>query len=167
MDLHHWLKRINFGKYKYVLIVLAVGMVLMMLPDTNEKERTVATESIKQQLNGENTEQRLEKILAQINGAGNVKVMLSILQGERTIYQTDINNSSTPQGSDSRVQTVLITDSSRNQTGLIQQTDPPLYQGAIVLAQGGNDPVVKLAIVDAVSKVTGLGADRIAVLEMK
>jgi stage III sporulation protein AG len=63
--------------------------------------------------------------------------------------------------------TVIITDSSRNESGLIRQVNPPVYLGAIVLCQGGDRPSVRLAIVDAVSKVTGLGADRISVLKMK
>jgi stage III sporulation protein AG len=36
-----------------------------------------------------------------------------------------------------------------------------------VVCQGADDPVVKLLIVDAVSKVTGLGADKISVMKMK
>ena len=93
--------------------------------------------------------------------------MVSVAQGERTIYQTDTTYSQGENDTDSRTQTILVTDGGRNQTGLIHQVNPPTYQGAIVLAQGGDNPVVKLAIVDAVSKVTGLGADRISVLKMK
>jgi hypothetical protein len=63
--------------------------------------------------------------------------------------------------------TILTTDSDRNQTGLIHQKNPPVYRGAVVLTQGADDPAVKLAIVDAVGKATGLGADKIAVLKMK
>ena len=61
----------------------------------------------------------------------------------------------------------MITDSNRNETGLIHQRNPPKYQGAIILAMGADDPAVKLAIVDAVSNVTGLGADKISVLKMQ
>jgi stage III sporulation protein AG len=39
--------------------------------------------------------------------------------------------------------------------------------GAIVLCQGADVPSVRLAIVDAVSKVTGLVANQISVLKMK
>jgi stage III sporulation protein AG len=39
--------------------------------------------------------------------------------------------------------------------------------GAIVVCQGGDQPTVRLAILDAVSKVTGLGADKISILKMK
>ena len=58
-------------------------------------------------------------------------------------------------------------DNSRNERGLVIRTDPPKYLGAVVLCQGADSSVVRLAVIDAVSKVTGLGTDRICVLKMK
>lgn len=155
----------SIGKYKYVWIVLFAGVILMMLP-----ERTTKDEPI-QQLNSSKEEitieEQLENILCQIEGAGQVRVMLSVSQGEQTIYQTDSTYSQSENNTDSRTQTILITDSQRNETGLVHQKNPPVYQGAIVLAVGADRPSVKLAIVDAVSDVTGLGADKITVLKLK
>ena len=108
-----------------------------------------------------------EEILCRVKGAGKVDVLLTVSQGERTIYQTDSSYSQGETTTDTRTQTVLITDSQRNETGLVHQKNPPIYQGAIILTQGADDPVVKLAIVDAVSNVTGLGTDRISVLKMQ
>ena len=39
--------------------------------------------------------------------------------------------------------------------------------GAVAVAQGADDPLVKLAITEAVSKVTGLRSDKISVIKMK
>lgn len=168
MDLTRWKKGIKeyFEKYKYVLIVLLAGIVLMLLPDKNIKKES-PQEVVIQQAVTEDVAQQLEEILSQVSGAGKVKVMISLEKGEETIYQTDTSSSQSENGTDNRIETILITDSNRNQSGLIRQINPPAYQGAIILAQGGNDPVVKLAIVDAVSKATGLGADKISVLKMK
>lgn len=167
MDFVGLKKRISEGvsKYKYVWIVLLAGVVLMMIPGKSTQEtQTQQTEDAVTEIT---IEQQLEQILSQLQGAGHVKVMLTIAQGERTIYQTDSSYTQGENSADSRTQTILITDSERNETGLVHQINPPTYQGAIVLAQGGDDPVVKLAIVDAVCKVTGLGADKISVLKMQ
>jgi stage III sporulation protein AG len=43
----------------------------------------------------------------------------------------------------------------------------PQYLGAIVVCQGADRSDVRLAIVEAVSALTGLGADKISVLKMK
>ena len=102
-----------------------------------------------------------------MKGAGKVDVLLTVSQGERTIYQTDSSYSQGETATDTRTQTILITDSQRNETGLVHQINPPVYQGATVLTQGADEPAVKLAIVDAVSDATGLGADKITVLKME
>jgi stage III sporulation protein AG len=112
-------------------------------------------------------EDRLQEILSCIQSAGKVKVMLSISQSEKTIYQTDSTYSQSDDHADSRTQTILISDNQRNETGLVHQKHSPVYQGAIVLAEGADLASVKLAIVDAVSDITGLGADKISVLKMK
>jgi stage III sporulation protein AG len=143
-------------KYRYALLILAVGLVLMMLPTGNHQKENVTQTVVTQE---PELEQSLSLILSRIDGAGKVEVLLTPASGKETLYQTNEN------GDDS--DTVIITDSSRNESGLIRQVNPPVYLGAIVLCQGGDRPSVRLAIVDAVSKVTGLGADRISVLKMK
>ena len=169
MDIINFKKGITelFRKYKYVGVVLLVGIVLMMIPGKDLSDnKTVQIEKLTE-TNEMNLEERMEEILSCVQGAGQVRVMLSIAKGESSVYQTDSTYSQSDNNTDTRTQTILITDSSRNETGLVYQKNPPIYQGAIILAQGADDPQVKLAIVDAVMDVTGLGADRISVLKMQ
>ena len=169
MDIVKLKKRINevFGKYKYACIVLLIGIILMMVPGKDYKSETVIQEMQTTETKEIDMEVRMEQILSCIEGAGQVKVMLSIAKGEASVYQTDSTYSQNDNATDTRTQTILVTDSSRNETGLIYQKNPPVYQGAIVLVQGADDANVRLAIVDAVMDVTGLGADRISVLKMQ
>ena len=155
------------GKYKYIALVLVVGVLLMMLPNKTEEPIQLQPSGQQTQEGIDTLEERLEQILSNVCGAGAVKVMLSEAQGEQTIYQTDTNYSQSEHGTDTRTQTVLITDSDRKEVGLIHQRNPPKYQGAIILTHSADNPAVKLAIVEAVSNVTGLGADRISVLKMQ
>lgn len=147
------------GKYRYVLIVVAAGLALMLLP---QKEETApATQTIVQR---ESTLQEdLEDILSGIQGVGKVRVLLTEAQGSRTVYVQDESASQDSLKTDA----VIITDSSRTQTGLISQVLPPVYLGAVVVCQGGDDPVVKLSVVEALCDATGLTADKITVLKMK
>ena len=105
----------------------------------------------------------LEDILSHISGAGSVKVLLTQASGEEIIYQTDEDISS----DDIQRDTVLITNSNREDLGLIKQTNPPRYQGAVILCQGADRPEVRLRIVEAVMSATGLTSDKITVLKMK
>ena len=169
MDFINQKKRISelLGKYKYVALVLIIGIVLMMTPAKNSSQSETQSQPIASMANELSMEERMEKILSCVSGAGQVKVMLSIAKGESAVYQTDSSYSQNENHTDTKTQTILVTDSNRNESGLIYQKNPPIYQGAIILAQGAENPQVKLAIVDAVMDVTGLGADRISVLKMQ
>lgn len=148
-------------KYKYAILVLLIGLVLLLLPDnrSNPKERPSIVPTIARAETL--TQESLSQILQSVEGAGKVKVLLSTASGEQTIYQTDTDN-----GSNSN-NTVIITDSERNESGLVQQVNPAAYRGAVVICQGADSPAVRLAITQAVSKITGLGTDSICVLKMQ
>ena len=147
------------GKYKFVILILLVGIGLMLIPSgTKEKEPVSSdTEHAVQQVS---LAEELEGILTNIQGAGRVQVMLTVRSGEQTVYQTD-----TP--ATDRQDTVIVTDEDRAQGGLIQQIIAPTYRGAIILCQGADSASVCLAITEAVSKVTGLDSSQISVLKMK
>lgn len=169
MDLNKWISGIKLWieKYKYVLVVILAGVLLMLLPEKEESVRKEDAEQPLQQTAATDIASELETILSNVSGAGDVKVMVSAAYGEETIFQTDTTSVISENESDIKTQTILTSDSERREAGLVRQVNPPIYQGVIVIAHGGDDPVIKLAIVDAVSKVTGLGADRISVLKMK
>lgn len=169
MDIIKMKKRIAdiIEKYKYVGIVLLAGIILMLLPGKAIQNADKQTPQVTGSEKENNLQVQLEEILEQIAGAGHVKVMLAVDQGESIIYQTDTTYAQSENNTDSRSQTILITDGERNENGLVHQKIPPVYRGAIVLAQGADDPTVKLAIAEAVSDVTGLGTDRISILKMK
>lgn len=148
LKIRSWLRQ-----YRYVLIILLAGLALMLLPQ-REETVPVAQET---QTAVPDMEARLEEILTRIQGAGKVAVMLSEDAGEEIIYQTD----------GERSDTVLVTDASRNEQGLVRTRRPPSYRGVIVVCTGADSPAVRLAVTQAVSNVTGLGTDKITVLKME
>lgn len=138
-------------KYGYVLIIALAGILLMLLPAGEEQEEAPVQQMVP------DMESRLERILSRVNGAGEVSVMLTEASAEEILYQTD------GEGGD----TVLVSDSDRNEQGLVRTRQPPTYLGAIVVCTGADDAAVRLAMVEAVSNVTGLGSDKITVLKME
>lgn len=67
------------GKYKYVLIILLAGLILLLLPGgSRTKAEPTAAQPIDTQMQTIQTEeQRLAQLLRQISGAGQVQVLLS------------------------------------------------------------------------------------------
>lgn len=152
-----------FGKYKFVLLILALGMLFMITPQ-KQQETTQPVATVPQPAT---TAQELEAILSKIEGVGKTKVMLTEAAGAETVYQTNEDRVTSADSESIRVETVIIADSSREERGLVRSITPPVYLGAIIVCQGGENAAVRLAVTQAVSAVTGMGTDRITVLKMK
>ena len=160
--LQNWIK-----KYKYAVLVLIIGLALMLMPNNQSRQQktdaVLPTTTRPQTL----TEDSLAQILQSVEGAGKVKVLLSVGAGEETVYQADTEVSSSSGNQEETLKTVIITDSQKSESGLIRQINPVVYKGAIVVCQGADSPTVRLAVTQAVAKVTGLGSDSICVLKMQ
>ena len=154
-----------FAKYKYVLLILCIGIFMMQFP-VEDNARQQETAAVPPDTPVSRAEE-LEDILGQIAGVGRVKVLLTEADGAQTVYQTDEDLSITQDTKNQRIETVTVTNSSREEVGLIRSVTPPVYLGAIIVCQGGDIPSVKLSIVQAVSNVTGISTDRITVVKMK
>lgn len=152
-------------KYRIVFVVLLLGIFLMILPTKETTEEKAKVEVFPSENPSElaDLQEALSKLLSKLSGAGRVEVLLTISKGERITYQMDESLSS----EDVHRETVLITNGSREESGLVIQTLPPEFRGAIVLCQGADNAKVHLSIVEAVKNVTGLTSDRITVLKMK
>lgn len=160
-----WLEQKNrvlgvFRKYRSVILAALAGILLMTFPDSKQD---IPPQKPSEVVVEQDLESELAVILSSILGAGKVDVLLTQQEGERTVYQCDeIRNEG-----ELRLDTVLITGSTRDESGLILQILPPVYRGAIIVCEGADNARVQLDIVEAVKNVTGLSSDRIAVLKMK
>lgn len=151
-------------KYRFVVLILLVGIGLMLIP-FGDKEKTETSVSVTAPTQPDISKE-LSQILSQIDGAGEVSVMLTVRTGTSTVYQTDDSHTTGESGT-SRQDTVIITDENRAQSGLVQHIVYPEYRGAIIVCQGADNLQVRLNIMEAVARITGLGMDKISVLKMK
>ena len=146
-----------FGKYKYVLLVALVGVLLLVWPAGNDKaglaDGTVLALPDDDLFQVEVLEEKLEKALSQVEGAGEVTVVLTLRESPRQVIAQD--GSATERDSQITRETVKL------------QEVGPTYQGALVVAQGAGDPQVRLALNEAVSALTGLGTDKISICKGK
>ena len=158
----------GFSKYKYIALVVLIGLVLLFWPTKSgtqpeiQKQQTQQTEVVDGQL-----EQKLEKILSQIDGVGDCNVMLTTAAGPETIYQMNTSRQTSSDGQTEEISTALISQGSSSEEPLVVQQLNPIYQGALIVCNGAGSASVRLAVVDAVADLTGLGADQISVIKMK
>lgn len=158
------------AKYKHVLLILLVGIGLMLLPSggkSSAQEQPTPTAAPEQIQQTQTLQEQLSSFLSRMEGAGRVEVLLTLATGEETLYQTDSDRTTADRSETHRQDTVIVSDSGRNEAGLVCQVNPPTYLGAVVLCQGADNSAVRLAITQAVANATGLGTHKITILKMK
>lgn len=165
-------------RYKYPLLILLLGAALVLWPSKGGKAEaapvTEPEESVPEDIGARyraETEAQLEQLLSQIDGAGRVRVMLTLKTGPAANYQTDRDSSEDRDGE--RVQsaleekTVMVSRGSAYNEPAVISTAYPVFQGALVVAEGGADPRIRYQLSAAVAALLGLGADQITVVKMK
>lgn len=159
IDWRAWL-----NKNKFVLIVLIVGVILLLLPTGTQKSSTEQVEQQEQvSFDLEAFEEKLAAVLSQINGAGDVQVVLTVKGSTRQVFAQDNKQTTRENSNETTESTVVISRGSGNQDALLLEEVYPEFQGAVVVCSGADDMTVKLKIVEAVSALTGLGTDKISV----
>jgi len=151
-------------KHKYVLIVLLAGLLIILWPGSRETsdDALPATEHTESPLSFSllEKEQRIAHALSQIEGAGDVIVVLSL----RTSLEQEV---AIDEDSAGRRETVTISTGSGTQREVTLRYHYPEFRGALVVSQGADDASVRLQITQAVAALTGLGTDRITVTRMQ
>lgn len=146
------------GKYKYVLIILLAGLILLLLPSgSRTKAEPAAAQPLAAQTQTQTIqteEQRLAQLLRQISGAGQVQVLLSYRCSAERELATDDSG-----------QPAVISAGGGAQAAVELRTVSPQYLGAVVVCDGADAPQVQLAVTQAVAQFTGLSTDRISVLK--
>lgn len=151
------------GRYQYVLLVLAVGVLLLLLPmGGGEEKPAAAAEPLTECFSLEEFEEKLARTISQIRGAGEAQVVLSLKSGSRQVLAQDTQRDADGGGSTT---VVTVGRGSGSQEALPLQTVAPEFRGALVVCPGGGDPQVKLRLIEAVSALTGLGASRVSVCQ--
>ena len=152
----------TLSNYRYMLLVLGLGVLLLALPTGQEQVDGNTPTAQEERFDLLAFEGRLEEVLSRVDGAGEVRVVLSLDGGSRQILAQDREQDGDGGGS---AQTVTVGRGSGSQEVVPLQTMAPSFRGALVVCPGGGDPRVRLELAQAVSVLTGLGADRISICE--
>ena len=153
-----------------VIIISCIGYIF------NDNETAVETyNSVDDIFNPEVFEDKLNKILSNIEGAGNVEVMISYKTGIETVPLLDTKDNKTltedntggavRRTQQDLVETSIIFNQENNgsREPYISKTIMPQVEGVIVTCEGGGDLTVKSNIVKAVQAVTGIEAEKVQV----
>ena len=162
-------------KNKFVLLLIVIGVVLLLLPSSGSKSESTNEKQQEETMSDTeyavSMEKKLEELLSMVDGAGQVRVMLTLQSGCRTEYHSDVQT--TTDKSDDKEQTseerktVILSEGSAYDKAAVSAVEYPQFQGALVLCEGADRSAVKLNLIHAVSALTGLSSSQITVAKMK
>lgn len=147
--------------------------------DTNKKLATTNQVQVEQVSKEDTLSQKLEAILSQIQGVGEVKVFINYSESSEVVAMYNENSkSSTTEETDTSggIRKVQETDSQKDiiyqenngtKTPMTKKVIEPKIEGAIITAKGANNIDVKTNIIQAVEAATGLPTHKIQVFEMQ
>lgn len=171
MDVKELTRRVvkGWSRYKYVLLILLAGVILLAWP-TKDRETGASEQtglSVETNFQVEEMEDKLAKALSRVEGAGEVTVVLTVKEGPRQLLAQDGKAVELGGQVTRETSTVVVSRGSGTQEAVPLARMGPVFQGALVVARGGDDPKVRLALSEAVSALTGLGTDKISICKGK
>lgn len=185
-DLFDLKKLKKAGPEKWIILV-AVGILIVVLVIPAEKktddnvldkpEITQQNSELKNNSYEAELEKKLEDILSKVDGAGTVKVMVTLDESEEIVLQTDssvesnITNETDSAGGQRTVNsnsysysTVLSGGSSNGEPYIIKQIYPKVA-GVVVIAEGAGSAGIQTQISEAVQALFDIPAHKIKVLK--
>lgn len=157
------IKKILSDKKSVVYIALIFLLGVFML-SSHGKPVTTAVKSSGTQ---EELSCKLEKILSEVEGAGNVRVLISYSQsGEKILaYDSEEENRVEEGRDETSVRNQVVYDGSKSPFVLKEYMPEP--EGVIIVAQGGDNENVKKQLISGTVALLGIDEHKIEVLKMK
>ena len=142
-----WIKGLAWNKSKMEMLlgIIVIIAILILLFSSSFTGSSADSSTLSSSYNYQSETQRLEEILKQIRGVGEVKVMIT--------YDTS-GTEETP--------TSVFSDT----TTINSQTTRPEVIGVVIVAENAGDIEVQMDLIRAAQTALGISADRVEVFDM-
>ena len=189
MKMQDFMQKIKEKKLKrsdWLILVLAGILILIIALPTDTKEKKQAEEAKENIAKENNTmeaskdeiERKLEDILEKIDGAGDVKVMITYQDSGTQVVEKDKNTSENSlEESDSTggvrstkeqqlQESTVYEEADAGNTPFVSKELLPKVEGILIVASGGDNQKVKQNISEAVLALFQVEAHRIKIVKM-
>jgi len=167
-----------------IVIVISIPVKKENNDNDNSVENDTSITKVQEGNESDSTVQQLEEMLKntlqKVEGVGEVAVAITMESTGEKIVEKDVpSNSSKTNQEDSQggkqesivrsddESTVYTKDSQGNQTPYVISETAPEIRGVIVVAKGGNNPIIAQQIQEAVMALFHVEAHKIKVMKMK
>lgn len=187
-----WLKKLTGGKQNVWLTGVLAGLLLLVIaiPSGKTSEERTGAESAGLEKTADKTEEyglwenarqmekRLESVLGQVEGVGEVKVMITFQSSGEKIVEKDWRNSQSESeqtqegqgaGNSRTEEKEEVTVYERGENGgeapYVKEVMEPQVEGVLVAAEGGGNSVTAANITEAVMALFDIEAHKIKVMK--
>lgn len=161
----------NWNRRSLLVLLGALGLFLLLAGNVFFPEQQQIPESASQlttsgdvsaQAYAARLEQTLTGLLGSIQGAGQVKVAVTLEAGPQTVYAMD----ETDRGDNGSETQHILLEAGSGQDALVEMVWEPEIRGIAVVCQGADNIQVQAQITEAVSVLTGVSSNRISIAKM-
>jgi stage III sporulation protein AG len=149
-------------------ILMMIFVLMMYVGGLDKKSKNIETENTEiENISEDNFESKLENILSQISGAGEVKVMITYQYSKELVPAYDISDDYTSDGTTEKRKSESKVVMSDKNTALIIKERYPQVEGVVIVAQGGGNEEVRKSLEQAAQALLNVDVHKIEVLKMK
>ncbi len=159
-------------RFAKAAVIIGAAVILLIFLNSfsggSEKEASLPQENtaaLEQKL-----EQRLERLISEIDGVSSPCVMLTLEQTSQTVYARDERSSSSSSGDESgsssdsdSESSVVIVGSGGSKAALTESTILPKVRGVAVICGGAENVLIKEKVVNTVAGVLDISTSRVYV----
>ena len=177
---NNWLSKIierfsKLKKNKNFLVFIAVGLAVLIaiiyfssLLGTNDKSSSTKEDNIETNFSTSEEyviylENKLENVISQVKGAGNVDVIVTLEKGFQYVYLTEEEAKTSANGITTTTTTVVMVDGEPVLTEEIY----PIIKGIVIVSAGANDVAVKMNILTLIQTVVDVDSSKISIFTSK
>lgn len=155
-------------KDKKSLLIISVALLGMMLilfsgEDSKEFKDSQLSEVV---YSSEEYEEKLSKLVSEIDGVGRVSVMITFESGEENVFASDDEEFIREEEKKSKKDYIII-DTEKGETGLKIKSVYPEIKGVAVVCEGASDPVVREQIVSVITALFDISSKNISVVSAR
>ena len=177
-----------------ILVLIGMLICVISLPVKKEKTQSDLSDTSGAMINDEQTfypeegnqdyisfwEEKLEESLRFVEGAGKVRVLITLKESEEQVLvkdgtlesqetvETDASGGNRHVVENREEQSVIRTVDDRGQdVPLVVKTVAPCVEGVVVIAQGADQAQVRRDIIEAIQVLFDIDMNRIAIIKMK
>ena len=142
-----------------IFIILAVFFVIFL---SQVKKDVSSQNKTEMEIYISSLENKLSSVLSEVEGAGNVKVIITIDGGKETILASKITTTETANGKEIVESPILV----NGKTVVLKELYPKI-KGVLIVSEGANNLMVLNKIQQATISLLNVSVNQVEILKMK